>query len=244
MDEAAEALVSFTDGVRFDALPPSAVHAARRVLVDSVGCAVAAAREPTIVGLQQLAQSFAGSSGLLVHGRADHPGHGRVRQRRDGAVRTSTTITSAARATLARTPATTWAGSCRRPNSPGGRRGIVEGVIVAYEVVCQLIDQVRPLGRKRTWDYTVFHAAATALAAGRMLGFTRDQLSDALSLAVGPEPRAQPDPQRRAVPVEGAGRPVCQPGRPVRRALLARAGLARPTRDSVRGPGRAGRPPR
>src|SRR6201996_9256149 len=65
MDEAAEALVSFAHGVRFDTLPPSAVHAARRVLVDSAGCAVAAAREPTIIGLQQLAASFAGSTSLL-----------------------------------------------------------------------------------------------------------------------------------------------------------------------------------
>ena len=119
MDEAAEALVGFTDGVRFDALPPSAVHAARRVLVDSAGCAVAAAREPTIVGLQQLAQSFAGSSGLLCTD---------VRTTPDMAAFVNGAMVRwkdfnddyfGGSGDLGPHPATTWAGSWPRPNWPG-----------------------------------------------------------------------------------------------------------------------------
>ena len=67
MDEAAEALVSFTDGVRFDALP--AVGRARGppgALVDSVGCGVAAAREPPpSSGCSSSRRASPESSGLL-----------------------------------------------------------------------------------------------------------------------------------------------------------------------------------
>jgi 2-methylcitrate dehydratase len=237
MDEAADALVGFTASVRFDALPPSAVHAARRVLVDSVGCAVAAAREPTIVGLQQLAQSFAGQTGLLC---------ANVRTTPDMAAFVNGAMVRwkdfnddyfGGSGDLGPHPSDNLGGILAAAELAGADgRGIVEGVIVAYEVVCQLIDQVQPLGRKRTWDYTVFHAAATALAAGRLLGLTRDQLSDALSLAVVPNLALNQTRNGELSQWKGLAGPYASRAG-LFAALLARAGIAGPPEPFA---GRAG----
>jgi 2-methylcitrate dehydratase len=237
MDEAADALVAFTAGVRFDALPPSAVHAARRVLVDSVGCAVAAAREPTIADLHELAASFAGNTSLLC-----------------GPVRTTPDMAAFVNGAMVRWkdfnddyfggsgdlgphPSDNLGGILAAAELAGADgRGIVEGVIIAYEVVCQLIDQVQPLGRKRTWDYTVFHAAATALAAGRLLGLPRNQLSDALSLAVVPNLALNQTRNGELSQWKGLAGPYASRAG-LFAALLARAGIAGPPEPFA---GRAG----
>lgn len=36
-----ETLAGFVAGVRYEDLPPGAVHAAKRVLLDSIGCGIA-----------------------------------------------------------------------------------------------------------------------------------------------------------------------------------------------------------
>ena len=228
MDEAAEALVGFTTGVRFDALPPSAVHAARRVLVDSAGCAVAAAREPTIIGLQQLAESFAGNTSLLGTD---------VRTTPDMAAFVNGAMVRwkdfnddyfGGSGDLGPHPSDNLGGILAAAELAGADgRGIVEGVIVAYEVVCQLIDQVQPLGRKRTWDYTVFHAAATALAAGKLFGLSRDQLFDALSLAVVPNLALNQTRNGELSQWKGLAGPYASRAG-LFAALLARAGIAGP----------------
>jgi len=237
MDETSEALVGFTAGVQFDALPPSAVHAARRVLVDSVGCAVAAAGEPTIAGLRQFATSFPGSTSLLC-----------------AQVRTTPDLAAFVNGAMVRWkdfnddyfggsgdlgphPSDNLGGILAAAELAGADgRGIVEGVIVAYEVVCQLIDQVQPLGRKRTWDYTVFHAAATALAAGRLLGLSRDQLSGALSLAVVPNLALNQTRNGELSQWKGLAGPFASRAG-LFAALLAQAGIAGPPEPFA---GRAG----
>jgi 2-methylcitrate dehydratase len=237
MDETAGALVAFTASVRFDALPPSAVHAARRVLVDSVGCAVAAAREPTIIGLQQLAQGFAGRTGLLCADVGTTPDmaafvNGAMVRWKD-----FNDDYFGGSGDLGPHPSDNLGGILAAAELAGADgRGIVEGVIVAYEVVCQLIDQVQPLGRKRTWDYTVFHAAATALAAGRLLGLTRDQLSDALSLAVVPNLALNQTRNGELSQWKGLAGPYASRAG-LFAALLARAGIAGPPEPFA---GRAG----
>ena len=188
MDETADALVEFAAGVRFDELGDRAVHAVRRVLVDSVGCAVAATREPHILALQQLAAGYGGDIASVM----------------GASVRTTADLAAFVNGAMIRCldfnddyfggsgdlgphPSDNLGGVLAAAESVGADgRSVVEGVVVAYEVVCQLIDSVRPLGRSRTWDYTVLHAAGTALAAGRIFGLDRDQLHDALGLAVVP----------------------------------------------------------
>lgn len=186
-DVTAERLVDFTRRVAFDELPPATVHAAKRVLVDSIGCAIAAYHQEEVRALRELASrstaappaTMLGTStgttpelAALVNGvmircldfNDDYFGGAG-----DLGPHPSDNIGSI----LAAVEAT-----------GGGGRDLVEGITVAYEVVAQIIDQISPRGRSRTWDYTVFHAAGSALASGLVLGLSNDQLRHALGIAV------------------------------------------------------------
>ncbi len=61
---------------------------------------------------------------------------------------------------------------------------LMVGIAIAYEACGQLVDKTA-LG-VRGWDYPVFHAIATALGAGNILGLSGTQMSDALALAIVP----------------------------------------------------------
>ena len=65
-----------------------------------------------------------------------------------------------------------------------GRDGkaLLLGTIIAYEVDGQFAERV--VLRSNGWDYPILHAIATALAAGRILGLTEEQLAEATRLAV------------------------------------------------------------
>ena len=58
------------------------------------------------------------------------------------------------------------------------------GVVIAYEVCGQLVDEV--VIRGNGWDHPIFHSIATAAAASRLLGLSPEQVANALRLAVVP----------------------------------------------------------
>ena len=62
-------------------------------------------------------------------------------------------------------------------------RALILGMVIAYEACAHLVDKINYGGVKPTWDYTVLHAIATSLGAGRVLGLSRAQIRDALALA-------------------------------------------------------------
>ena len=58
------------------------------------------------------------------------------------------------------------------------------GIALAYEVCGQLVDEV--VIRANGWDHPIFHSIATAAASARLLGLAPDRIADALRLAVVP----------------------------------------------------------
>jgi len=103
-----------------------------------------------------------------------------------------------------------------------GREFIV-GVALAYEVHLRIADTVDIAG----FDYTNFVGLGTAVAAGKLFGLTRDQLSHCISMAVVPnnallQSRTGHLSMFKAVAAGQAGRAG------VFAALLARAGMEGP----------------
>jgi 2-methylcitrate dehydratase len=228
MDETADALVEFAASVEFDALPVRTTHAVSRVLVDSLGCAVASLNEPHVIALHRLAEAYPGQAsvvGTSVRTTADFAAFV------NGAMVRCLDFNDdyfGGSGDLGPHPSDNIGGVLAAAESVGADgRAVVEGVVVAYEVVCQLIDQVRPLGRSRTWDYTVFHAAATALAAGRVFGLERARLHDALSLAVVPNLALNQTRNGELSPWKGLAGPYASKAG-LFAAVLARAGVAGP----------------
>ena len=58
------------------------------------------------------------------------------------------------------------------------------GIVIAYEVCGQLVDEV--VIRGNGWDHPIFHSIATSAASARLLGLSRAQAANALRLAVVP----------------------------------------------------------
>ena len=58
------------------------------------------------------------------------------------------------------------------------------GIALAYEVCGQLVDEV--VIRANGWDHPIFHSIATAAASARLLGLAPDRIADAIRLAVVP----------------------------------------------------------
>ena len=242
MDEAAEALVGFTDGfVRFDALPPSAVHAARRVLVDSVGCAVAAAREPTIVGLSSSRKSSPGAAACSAP-TCGPPGY--MAAFVNGAM---AAVEGLQRRLLRRLgdlgphPSDNLAGSWPRPNWPGRTAAASSR---ADRCLRGGLSADRPGAAARPQAHLGLHR----------LPRRRDRAGGREAVRALPRSALRcAEPGRRADLAlnqtrngelsqwKGLRRPVRQPGWPVRRA--AGPGRYRRAAGAVRRPGRAGRPP-
>lgn len=63
-------------------------------------------------------------------------------------------------------------------------QAFIEALAVAYEVMCRFTDEA-PLNAKG-WDQPVTGALGTALAAGRLMGLTEAQLTEAVALALIP----------------------------------------------------------
>jgi 2-methylcitrate dehydratase len=63
-------------------------------------------------------------------------------------------------------------------------REVLAAIVVAYEVWGRLAGTVRI--RERGWDQGLFTVVASAVCAGRLLGLTREQMAEAVSLAVIP----------------------------------------------------------
>jgi 2-methylcitrate dehydratase len=64
-----------------------------------------------------------------------------------------------------------------------GRTALL-GIVIAYEVCGQLVDEV--VLRANGWDHPIFHSIATSAAAARLLGLPADRVADAVRLAVVP----------------------------------------------------------
>jgi 2-methylcitrate dehydratase len=187
VDVTADRLVGFAAGLRFEDLPARTVHAVKRCVVDAVGCALAAFPRPEIASLRALAARHRADAPATLFGTR---------------VRTTPELAGFVNGCMVRCldfnddyfggsgdlgphPSDNLGGVLAAAESAGrDGRALVEGVVIAYETVGQIVDQLRAPGRDRTWDYTVLHAAGTALGAGRVLGLSPGELRHALGLAV------------------------------------------------------------
>ena len=65
----------------------------------------------------------------------------------------------------------------------GNGRDVIQGMVLGYEVLCGLIDA----GAKeqgRSWDQSTYGVIGAAVAAAKLLGLTKEQMANAISLSV------------------------------------------------------------
>jgi 2-methylcitrate dehydratase len=184
MDRTLECISDYAVSLSFDNLPASTVHATKQRFIDSMGCALGGySAEPSQIARRLC---YAGESPMSAR------------------VIGSLTSTSAEMAAFANSTMVRYLdfNDAYRMKDGGhpsdaicaalavaeavhadGER-LITAIVLAYELQCRIIEQV-PLDQKG-WDQPIYVATGSALAAGKILGLTKDQLANAVSLALAP----------------------------------------------------------
>jgi 2-methylcitrate dehydratase len=186
VDQTTETIVEFVDGLSPSHLSPGTVHEATRRMVDSLACTIGGLDGPPVRIARALAADVSSGMAATVAGSPER--------------------SSAELAAFANTAALRYLDYNDTYFSPMGGGGhpsdliptalavgeavgaggldVLVAVVAAYEVAGRLAGTVRI--RERGWDQGLFTVVASAMAAGKLLGLSRPQLADAVSLAIVP----------------------------------------------------------
>lgn len=187
MDKSRERLAAYAADLTYEDLTPEAIRGVKRSVVDSIGCALGAFQAEPVAAVRRLASRVSAAAPATVIGTA---------------VRTSPEWAAFANGAMIRYsdfsddyfggsgdtgphPSDNIGGILAAAESTGADgKALVLGLAIAYEACGQMVDCTAL--RVRGWDHPLFHSIATALGAGKVLGLSRTQLGNALSLAVAP----------------------------------------------------------
>lgn len=185
MDKTAQKLVDFTLGLRREDIDGETLHQVKRRVVDSIACALGAYASPPSRVARRLAVPIAGHGGARVFGSL---------------IRTTLDHAAFANGVMTRyldfNDSGLGGGHGSHPSDNlGGVLAVAESahasgldfllaLAISYEIQCRVMDSA-PFNQ-RGWDQPVTGTMGCALAAGRLLGLSSEQLHQALALAVIP----------------------------------------------------------
>ncbi|OFZ90635.1 MAG: hypothetical protein A3I62_02170 [Betaproteobacteria bacterium RIFCSPLOWO2_02_FULL_62_79] len=184
MDRTTEQLASHVTGLRYEWLTPGAVHSAKRLLIDAIGCAVGGYHSEPAAIARKLAAQTSGTPPARVLGSA--------------------AITSMEAATFANSVMLRYLDFNDTYTSIGeghpsdaipavlavadglhlSGKDTILGLAATYEVYNGLADSVSL--RDKGWDHGYFVVFAAAAGAGKLLGLTLEQMGNAIALASAP----------------------------------------------------------
>lgn len=185
MDAPIKEICDFLHELRYESLPKEVVHAAKRVVVDSLGCAFGGYDEASSRVARRMTEGVPQSVGAAVIGSGQS---------------TTLELAAFANSTMIRVldyndtyhtrlggghpsdyiPAVLAAAQRSRAN---GQR-ILTGVVAAYEIFCRYMD-ANTLGTG-TWDHVTNGVIAAAGSAAYILGLDDDRTANTLALAIVP----------------------------------------------------------
>lgn len=182
MTTLAETLGAYAADLSYEDLPPAVIHQAKRMIVDSIGCALGGYDgEPARIALEQAATiTSTRPATILCTGQQTSPdlaafANGvmiRYLDYNDGYIGREAGHPSDSIAALLT------AAEIGRANG----RELIVATVIAYEMFCRMCDIVnfKPMG----FDHTTIGAMASVLGAARLMGLKREQIATALSITV------------------------------------------------------------
>jgi 2-methylcitrate dehydratase len=192
MDRTIQALAHFASSLNYDTIRPAAIHAAKRSILDSIGCAISSFNEEPVAALRRVALRTTSDRPVTIFGTKATTSPDMGAFLNGSMIRFSDfsddyfgTQESPARGDVGPHPSDTLGGIFAAAETmDGSGKDLLLGTVIAYEVDGQFAEQV--VLRSNGWDYPLLHAIATALAAGRLMGLTLGQLEQAVSLSAIP----------------------------------------------------------
>src|SRR5918999_1015831 len=176
-------LSRYAAGLQYNALPPEVVHQAKRLIVDTVGCALGGYwSEPARIA-RDLAATVRSSEPVSVIGSGE---------------RTSVDLATFANGVMIRfldfNDGYTSTGESGHPSDSiaavlssaeimqRSGKDVITATVLAYEVFCRICDAVdlKPLG----FDHVTVGGIASTAAAARLLGLEEREIAQALNLGI------------------------------------------------------------
>jgi len=182
MDQLVDYLSDYTAALSFNDLPAEVVHHAKRLLIDTLGCAIggyasapskmACALAATVMSPQPATVLGSGQQTSLELATFANGVMIRYLDFNDGYTGKESGHPSDAIAAIL------------SPAEVAHRNGqsVITATVLAYEVFCRLCDAV--CVRDRGFDHVTIGVMASTLAAAKALGLSRDQMRQALNLSV------------------------------------------------------------
>jgi 2-methylcitrate dehydratase len=219
----AERLATYAHGLRYEDLDAATIERVKTHVIDTIGCGICAWDERPVRICREVA--------LAVNGQATVIGTHRqttadMAAFANGAAFRYLDFNDSYVVRFAVHPSDNIAACLAVAEAEqASAKELITAIVIAYEVNCRLVDAFDI--SKRGWDPTVFGLPAVALAAGRLMQLSPEQLTHAINLAINDHiPLAQ---TRVGELSDWKGLSVAEAGRnAVFAARLARAGLTGP----------------
>jgi 2-methylcitrate dehydratase len=219
----ADRLAAYAERLSYRDIDTVTLEAAKVLVVDSFGCAIAALDEKPVRICREIAAAASGNSTIVGAGR-----------------RTTADLAAFANAAAIRYYDLNDVYVSRQASHPSdaiaacfavaetekaSAKDIIAAIVLAYEIECRLVDAFDLSARR--FDATVFTLPAVALAAGKLMKLDREKLTQAVNIAVNDHvPLAQTRTQTLSDWKGIADANAVRNG--VFAALLARGGLTGP----------------
>jgi 2-methylcitrate dehydratase len=167
---------------QYGALDQTTIETAKAHLIDAIGCGISAYHEDTVRACREVALAVPGGTSTVIGTRR----------------RTTPDLATFANGAAIRYFDFNDLYSGREPGHPSdniaaclaiaeaeGRSGrdFLLAMVLAYEIDCRLLDAAELT--RRGWDHPVDSLPASALAAGKLMGLSAEQMEQAVNIALG-----------------------------------------------------------
>lgn len=177
----AERLAEFAVGLKFEDLPASVVHEAKRRVIDSLGCALGAWRDEPCEAARRVASTFTAERGATLLGTTHRAPPDWAAFANGCLVRyldyNDTYLSKEPAHPSDNIPA---ALAVAEAEGSSGRDLII-AIVLAYEVQCRLCDTSSI--RARGWDHVTYGAFSSAIAAARLMALNAARFRHAIGIA-------------------------------------------------------------
>jgi 2-methylcitrate dehydratase len=182
-DSTVERLASYSSSLKFEDIPQEVIHQAKRLIIDSLGCGLGAYNSELAESLRDMASIFRGNISATVLGTR---------------MRTTPGFAAFINGTMVRYLDFNDSYSGKDTAHPSDNipivmaaaeaysssgEDLITGIVLAYEVQSAWADTFRLIDGG-PWDQAVYAAISTPIGAGKVMGLTEDQLSQAIRLSV------------------------------------------------------------
>jgi len=219
----ARRLAEYALGLRYEDFDAATIERVKIHLIDSLGCGLAALDEPAVQICREMALPVKGTSTII--GTTSHTTPDLAAFANGAAIR-YLDFNDTYVGKFALHPSDNIAPCLAVAEAERAKANeLITAIVIAYEVNCRLADALDISARG--WDPPVFGLPAVALASGRLMKLTPEQLTQAVALAINDHiplglTRAGDLSEWKGIAVAEAGRNA------VFAARLARAGLTGP----------------